>query len=129
MVILLAVQWLTRTAGELLRAAGRHPEALGADDMFPLLVNVLAQANIPCIHLILVWYSYWPALYAYTLCVQEFLYFLFFSILQCVVAELCDTPLTSCLQHYLTSYTAVEAFGEAGVWHTVVFLFFCNCMG
>jgi hypothetical protein len=53
-IILLAVQWLTRTAYELLEVAGRKKEALGADDMFPLLVNVLAHANIPCIHLILV---------------------------------------------------------------------------
>jgi len=52
-VILLSIQWLTRTAHELLEKAGRKKEALGADDMFPLLVNVLAHANIPCIHLIL----------------------------------------------------------------------------
>ena len=54
MLILLSVQWLTRTAYELLAAGGRRPEALGADDMFPLLVNVLAHSNIPCIHLIMV---------------------------------------------------------------------------
>ena len=56
MVILLAIQWLTRTASELSASAGKGGgEALGADDMFPLLVNVLSHANIPCIHLVMVW--------------------------------------------------------------------------
>ena len=56
MLILLAVQWLTRTAYELLACAGRggRGDVLGADDVFPLLVNVLAHSNIPCIHLIMV---------------------------------------------------------------------------
>lgn len=55
-LILLAIQWLTRTAYELLACAGRagKGDVLGADDVFPLLVNVLAHSNIPCIHLIMV---------------------------------------------------------------------------
>lgn len=57
-IILLTIQWLTRTAYELLACAGRKKEALGADDMFPLLVNVLANSNIPNIHLIMVWWCH-----------------------------------------------------------------------
>mmetsp|Transcript_4587 Transcript_4587/g.7013 ORF Transcript_4587/g.7013 Transcript_4587/m.7013 type:complete len:904 (-) Transcript_4587:171-2882(-) len=47
--VLLAMIWLTRTAHS---HAGKT-DPLGADTIFPLLVHVLINANIPCIHLLL----------------------------------------------------------------------------
>lgn len=42
--------WLIRTTSEL---SGKK-EALGADSVFPIIVNVLINSEIPNIHLVLV---------------------------------------------------------------------------
>jgi hypothetical protein len=48
--VLMSMVWLIRTTSVL---SGKS-EALGADSVFPIIVNALINANIPNMHLVLV---------------------------------------------------------------------------
>lgn len=48
--VLMSMVWLIRTTSVM---SGKS-EALGADSVFPIIVNTLINANIPNMHLVLV---------------------------------------------------------------------------
>jgi hypothetical protein len=79
--VLMAMIWLSRLANEL---SGKR-EILGADTVFPILVNVLINANISHIHPILVSS---PSVSSLTAAALE--------------------------QDYVMTYSSLESFGEAG---------------